>query len=58
MPPDDPISHKIMKCVDGKPGSPTWDKLGHTTRVDNPSWEDYLPRDKNGNVVLWYETTK
>src|SRR5437660_1003760 len=26
QPPDDPISHKLMKCVDGKPGSATWDK--------------------------------
>src|SRR4051794_38948836 len=52
QPPDDPISHKLMKCVDGKPGSPTWDKLGKTPRVDNASWQEYLPRDKDGNVVL------
>jgi hypothetical protein len=51
-PPDDPISHQLMKCVDGKPGAPNWDKLGHTPRVDNPMWTDYLPRDKDGNVVL------
>src|SRR4051812_6527123 len=52
QPPDDPISHKLMKCVDGKPGSPTWDKSGKTPRVDNASWQEYLPRDKDGNVVL------
>src|SRR3954471_7762339 len=52
QPPDDPISHKLMKCVDGKPGSPTWDKLGKTPRVDNASWQEYLPRGKDGNVVL------
>jgi hypothetical protein len=52
MPPDDPISHKLMECVDGKPGAPAWKKMGKTTRVDNPSWQDYLPRDKDGNVVL------
>ncbi len=52
MPPDDPVSHQLMKNVDCKPGSPTWDKLGKTPRVDNPTWRDYLPRDKNGNVVL------
>jgi hypothetical protein len=51
-PPDDPVSHKIMECVDGKPGAPVWDKMATTKRVDNPSWQDYLPRDKDGNVVL------
>ena len=51
-PPDDPVSHKLMKWVDGKPGAPVWDKLGRTARVDNPMWKDYLPRDKDGNVVL------
>src|SRR4051812_3154727 len=51
-PPDDPVSHKLMECVDGKPGAPVWDKLAKTTRVDNPTWKDYLPRDKNGNVIL------
>jgi hypothetical protein len=51
-PPDDPISHKLMECVDGKPGAPVWNKMATTTRVDNPMWTDYLPRDKDGNVVL------
>jgi hypothetical protein len=51
-PPDDPVSHKLMECVDGKPGAPVWDKMAKTTRVDNPTWKDYLPRDKDGNVVL------
>src|SRR3954469_2074249 len=52
QPPDDPISHKLMECVDGKPGAPIWNKMATTQRVDNPSWKDYLPRDKDGNVVL------
>ena len=26
--------------------------MGKTPFVDNPTWEDYLPRDKDGNVVL------
>jgi len=52
MPPDDPVSHKLMEAVDGKPGSPLWKKVGKTTQVENPSWRDYLPRDKDGNVVL------
>lgn len=52
MPPDDPISHQLMHCVDCKPGAPCWRHAGHTPFVDNPSWEGYLPRDKDGNVVL------
>jgi hypothetical protein len=52
MPPDDPISHQLMMCVDCKPGAPCWRHAPHTTRVDNPNWTDYLPRDASGNVVL------
>jgi hypothetical protein len=52
MPPDDPISHQLMHCVDCKPGAPCWRHAGKTPYVDNPTWEDYLPRDKDGNVVL------
>jgi hypothetical protein len=52
MPPDDPISHQLMHCVDCKPGSPCWRHSGKTPYVDNPTWQDYLPRDKDGNVVL------
>ena len=52
MPPDDPMSHQLMHCVDCKPGSPCWKHMGKTPYVDNPTWEDYLPRDEDGNVVL------
>ena len=52
MPPDDPISHQLMHCVDCKPGSPCWKHMGQTPYTDNPSWEDYLPRDEEGSVVL------
>jgi len=52
MPPDDPISHQLMYCVDCKPGAPCWRHAGHTPFVDNPAWLDYLPRDKDGSVVL------
>ncbi len=52
MPPDDPISHQLMNCVDCKPGAPCWRHAGHTPFVDNPSWESFLPRDQQGNVVL------
>ena len=52
MPPDDPVSHLLMKCVDCKPGSPCWNHMAKTPYVENPSWEDQLPRDEDGNVVL------
>lgn len=52
MPPDDPISHELMLCVDCKPGAPCWRHAGKTPYVDNPTWLDYIPRDKDGNVVL------
>src|SRR3990172_9946753 len=52
MPPDDPVSHQLMHCVDCKPGSPCWRHMGKTPYTDNPTWQDYLPRDEEGNVVL------
>src|SRR5688572_17307643 len=52
MPPDDPVSHQLMNCVDCKPGSPCWKHMGKTPYADNPTWENYLPRDAEGNVVL------
>ncbi len=52
MPPDDPISHQLMNCVDCKPGAPCWKHAPHTPYADNPNWEQYLPRDKEGQVVL------
>jgi hypothetical protein len=52
MPPDDPISHQLMHCVDCKPGAPCWRHSAKTPYVDNPTWQDYLPRDKDGNVAL------
>jgi hypothetical protein len=52
MPPDDPISHQLMNCVDCKPGSPCWKHMGKTLYAENLTWEDYLPRDDEGNVVL------
>src|SRR5262245_57297960 len=30
MPPDDPISHQLMNCVDCKPGAPCWRHAPHT----------------------------
>lgn len=52
MPPDDPDSHELMHCVDGKKGFPCWHAHGDTPYVENPAWLDYLERDENGVVVL------
>jgi hypothetical protein len=41
-----------MKCVDCKPGSPCWNHLGKTPHIESPTWQDYLPRDGQGNVIL------
>ena len=52
MPPDDPISHQLMNCVDCKPGAPCWRHAPHTPYADNPNWEEFLPRNDEGDVVL------
>ncbi|WP_460182983.1 TolC family protein [Thermopirellula anaerolimosa] len=52
MPPDDPVSHELMHCVDGKKGWPHWHDDGDTFYVENPFWRAYLPRDDRGVVVL------
>jgi len=52
MPADDPTSHQLMHCVDGKRGYPCWDKCGLTATVENPAWRAFLPYDPQGRVVL------
>ncbi|QDT75159.1 TolC family protein [Lacipirellula limnantheis] len=52
MPPDDPASHRYMECVDCKKGSKCWKCLPKTAYVDNPNWQEYLPRDGSGRVLL------
>ncbi len=52
MPPDDPISHQLMNCVDCKPNAPCYRHVPKTPYVDNPTWQNELPRDAEGNVVL------
>lgn len=52
MPPDDPVSHRYMEVVDKKKGSKLWNELPRTAFVENPDWQQYLPRDEQGNVVL------
>ncbi|OHB85484.1 MAG: hypothetical protein A2V98_26255 [Planctomycetes bacterium RBG_16_64_12] len=56
MPPDDPTSHQLMHCVDGKRGW-GWDRhYGRTENVESPAWrallESYLPHDDDGAIVL------
>ena len=52
LPPDDPESHKLMHCVDGREGFPHWHSNGDTDHVENPTWMSYLPVNENGQVVL------
>ena len=48
MPPDDPYSHEIMHCVDGKRGYPGWHDHGDNPFVENPAWRSYLELDEHG----------
>ena len=52
MPPDDPDSHRLMHCVDCRPGYPCWHANGDTPYVENPDWRACLPVDENGYLVL------
>ena len=52
MPPDDPTSHELMKCVDGMKGWQHWDRNGNTPYVENPYWLKYLPRNADGALAL------
>lgn len=52
MPPDDPVSNRYMKCVDGMRGWPYWDCYGKTRCIQNPFWLSYLPRQSDGSLVL------
>ncbi|MEM9412572.1 MAG: hypothetical protein AAGA30_15775, partial [Planctomycetota bacterium] len=52
IPPDDPTSHSLMNCVNGKPGYPHWHANGDTSHVANPQWRAYLPINENGRVLL------
>ena len=52
MPPDDPMSHQLMHCVDCKKGWPCWHRDGDTSHVENPGWKACLPYDKDGWVAL------
>jgi outer membrane protein TolC len=52
MPPDDPAAHRLMQQVDCKKGSRRWRNLPRTPFVDNPDWQQHLPTNAQGEVVL------
>jgi len=52
MPPDDPVSHRLMHCVDGKRGWRGWACYGKTPFVENPAWQQNLPLDESGALPL------
>ncbi|MDO4629299.1 MAG: hypothetical protein Q4C70_08970, partial [Planctomycetia bacterium] len=56
MPQDDATANVMMRCVYGKKGWKGWTKNGVIASVENPHWEQSLPRDHEGNVVLNRET--
>ncbi|MEO0530606.1 MAG: TolC family protein [Planctomycetota bacterium] len=52
MPPDDPVSHRYLECVDGKRGAKCWREAPRTPWVENPNWAAMLPLDPQGRLVL------
>ncbi len=52
MPPDDPQSHELMHCVDGKWGYKQWGKFGRINSVESPFWLSALPMDQEGVIRL------
>lgn len=56
MPEDDPVSHQLMHCVDGKRNGDDCGKNGYTDWTENPMWAQYLIVDQEGDVLLDKET--
>ncbi|TWU42609.1 hypothetical protein [Novipirellula artificiosorum] len=52
MPPDDPRSHQLMHCVDGKRGWKHWNRNGTLGSVETDGWLASLPTDDDGTVTL------
>lgn len=52
MPPDDPTLHQFMHCVNCMHGFPCWHQNGDTPFTANPLWQQFLPIDAEGNVVV------
>lgn len=59
MPIDDPASHEIMHCVDGKKGYTGWHDYGETTDLENPWWREsigqYAQLTPDGKLFLTLE---
>ena len=52
MPPDDPLAHELMVKVDGKRGAAAWQQPQNPAAVQGAAWRRFLPRDKDGTVIL------
>ncbi|MEN1681852.1 MAG: hypothetical protein AAGJ46_19905, partial [Planctomycetota bacterium] len=52
MPPDDPVAHTLIECVDCKRGSKCYRHANRTPFVENPDWLNYLPRNEDGELEL------
>ncbi|MCI0357425.1 MAG: TolC family protein [Planctomycetaceae bacterium] len=52
IPPDDPVAHELMHCVDNKRGWPFWHDNGDTANVENPAWPAYLEFDARGALTV------
>jgi len=59
MPPDDPASHQLMHCVDGKEHWDEWHNNGDIDHLENPYWYEYLEntavRNDQGDIQLTLE---
>jgi hypothetical protein len=42
MPVDDPASHELMHCIDGKKGYTGWHDYGQSYDLENPWWREYI----------------
>jgi len=52
LPPDDPLSHELMKRVDGKRGASAWRQPGNPEATGTDSWRQFLPTTESGEVLL------
>jgi hypothetical protein len=53
MPPDDPLSHNLMRRVDGKRGSSLWHPLTDRDQTPDARWRKLLSEDPGtGDLVL------